>query len=220
MDKSNNAMYLLLFIVIGAIIAIIILGVCLYFFLQHRDLKLDYSNRKIKNYIQNTSGVDYLIVPYFIWQKGKLQEISKRYSEYCEIDGKRYKVGISYSGQAHQEWSRCWFPSWLYRDFKTVITAEIPCQTKTNINTTVISGDNNCVVIQQNEYINIKNEIDKYLCNSIDLSESATDILKLFSYKLKDETATKSDASRVLGVLTKILPFPTALISLIKAIFF
>lgn len=37
-------------------------------FLQSIDKKIDYSNKEIKYFIKESSGVTYLVIPYYFWQ--------------------------------------------------------------------------------------------------------------------------------------------------------
>ena len=93
--------------------------------LQYLDLQIDYSNKKnLGNYLQEIEGKDYLIVPYFIWQKGKLQEIKKRYSEYYPNprDRKTYKLGIIYERCAHEK-DDIILPG-LHRDYRAAVILE------------------------------------------------------------------------------------------------
>ena len=91
-------------------------------------------------------------------------------------------------------------------------------KTAQNTNFVYINGDGNSVNTYQNISSAIEMEIDK-LMKSNELSESERTILELFSYKLKDKSATKQDADKVLDMLEKYVPIATAVIDLLKSLF-
>ena len=71
MDKINHCWP---FIVI---IVIMFLFFLFFDFLRRKDMKIDYTNKRIRYYIENNNGVDYIIIPYLFWQEGKLNAIKK-----------------------------------------------------------------------------------------------------------------------------------------------
>lgn len=87
----------------------------LFFFLQKKDLQIDYTNSVIKRNVRKINGTDYLIVPYLMWQQGKLNEIKKRYSVPCEINGKLCTFGIAYDREPHDAKDK--LINGLYRDY-------------------------------------------------------------------------------------------------------
>ena len=144
--------------------------------LQYLDLQIDYSNKKnLGDYLQEIEGKDYLIVPYFMWQKGKLQEIKKRYSE-CypnPKDGKTYKLGIIYERCAHEK-DDIILPG-LHRDYRAAVILED--KSTTNIGTqniihTIINGDGNHVTVQQSAITDITNMIQKIINEAVNNSVS------------------------------------------------
>lgn len=192
--------------------------------LQYLDLQIDYSNKKnLGDCLQEIEGKDYLIVPYFMWQKGKLREIKKRFSEYYTNpkDGKTYKLGIIYERCAHEK-DDIILPG-LHRDYRAAIILED--KSTTNIGTqniihTIINGDGNQVTVQQSAITDITTMIQKIINQQNNLlSEIDKDFLELFIYKLKDNAATKRDADKVLEILMKLTPLATSVIDLVKNLF-
>lgn len=209
------------FLLIIATILIIIYSV--FLLLQYLDLKIDYTTKKnLGDYLRPIDGKDYLIVPYFVWQKGKLNEIKKRFSEYYYKNGKTYKLGIPYERCAHED-DNIILPG-LHRDYKAAVILED--KSITNIGTqniihTIINGDGNHVTVQQSSITDITNAIQYIITQkSTELSEFDRDALELFMYRLKDNVATKRDADKALEILLKFTPLATAAINLIKALFF
>lgn len=66
-------------------------------FLQSIDKKIDYSNKEIKYFIKESSGVTYLVIPYYFWQIGKFNELKRRYTTNFVHDNKKlqYRYYIS-----------------------------------------------------------------------------------------------------------------------------
>ncbi|MBS4785344.1 MAG: hypothetical protein KH009_04445 [Clostridiales bacterium] len=189
-------------------------------FLCAQDMKIDYSNKKIKYWVKDINGIDYLVVPYFFWQRGKLNEIKKRFSTSIVIGNENYIIDITYPDQEHEKTSCDLFPFWIYRDFKAkILKSRITNTNYGNINNTFISGNDNLVEIHQENNDKISSEIEKVISN-----ESFNDMdkvfLELFKYKLNDKSAKKEDADRAVDILAKALPLTTAVIDLIKLIFF
>ena len=81
---------LLLLVLLGGGLIFLLLYI-LITFLRKRDLKIDYSNKQIRFFIQNINGIDYLIIPYLFWQNGKLNAIRDLFSDHFEYNGICYK---------------------------------------------------------------------------------------------------------------------------------
>lgn len=210
--------YLLIFVLIVAVF--IALFLLIVKFLQSGDLKIDYSNKEIRRSIKDVNGVDYVVVPYFFWQKGKLNEIKNRFSKSITIDDKIYNVDITYPNQEHEKTPSDLFPSWIYRDFKAKISKpQIANTNYGNINNTFVSGNENLIEIHQENNNKISSEIERII-SSENFDDADKMFLELFKYKLNDKTAKKEDANKAIDILTKALPFTTAVINLIKSIFF
>ena len=62
-----NFFKLLLLVLLGGGLIFLLLYILIITFLRKRDLKIDYSNKQIRFYIQNINGIDYLIIPYLFW---------------------------------------------------------------------------------------------------------------------------------------------------------
>ena len=82
MDKINHCWP---FIVI---IVIMFLFFLFFDFLRRKDMKIDYTNKIIRYYIENNNGVDYIIIPYLFWQEGKLNAIKTMFSDRFEYEGR------------------------------------------------------------------------------------------------------------------------------------
>lgn len=189
-------------------------------FLRSRDLKIDYSNKEIKYFIKDVNGVDYVIVPYFFWQKGKANEINKRFSNSITINGKIYNVDITYPDQDHQKNPSDLFPSWIYRDFRAKISkSQITNTNYGNINNTFVSGNGNLIYTHQENNNKISSEIEKVI-NNENFNNTDKMFLELFKYKLNENGVKKDDANKAIDILTKALPLTTAVINLIKSMFF
>lgn len=219
----ENPQYILLFAI--ALIALLVIVILL---LKKINMSKDYSKKRIRYYIRNQDGVDYLIVPYLFWQMGKLKEIKNRFSEYIEIDNTKYKIGIQYDNQEHIKKVNDIFPQFFYKDFvakislydrdKAVVNKN---NISTNINNTFINGNNNQVNIYQNQITEITNTISSLIYeHSNEMTETDKQTLELFLYRIRDNTAKKDDAKKVIDVLTGFLPLTAAIIELIKSIFF
>lgn len=219
----ENPQYILLFAI--ALIALLVIVILL---LKKINMSKDYSKKRIRYYIRNQDGVDYLIVPYLFWQMGKLKEIKNRFSEYIEIDNTTYKIGIQYDNQEHIKKVNDIFPQFFYKDFvakislydrdKAVVNKN---NISTNINNTFINGNNNQVNIYQNQITEITNTISSLIYeHSNEMTETDKQTLELFLYRIRDNTAKKDDAKKVIDVLTGFLPLTAAIIELIKSIFF
>ena len=219
----ENPQYILLFAI--ALIALLVIVILL---LKKINMSKDYSKKRIRYYIRNQDGVDYLIVPYLFWQMGKLKEIKNRFSEYIEIDNTKYKIGIQYDNQEHIKKVNDIFPHFFYKDFvakislydrdKAVVNKN---NISTNINNTFINGNNNQVNIYQNQITEITNTISSLIYeHSNEMTETDKQTLELFLYRIRDNTAKKDDAKKVIDVLTGFLPLTAAIIELIKSIFF
>lgn len=219
----ENPQYILLFAI--ALIALLVIVILL---LKKINMSKDYSKKRIRYYIRNQDGVDYLIVPYLFWQMGKLKEIKNRFSEYIEIDNTTYKIGIQYDNQKHIKKVNDIFPQFFYKDFvakislydrdKAVVNKN---NISTNINNTFINGNNNQVNIYQNQITEITNTISRLIYeHSNEMTETDKQTLELFLYRIRDNTAKKDDAKKVIDVLTGFLPLTAAIIELIKSIFF
>ena len=216
----ENIKYLpFIILIIGALIICSIL--LLFKFLRTQDMKIDYSNKQIKYYIQNNNGVDYILIPYFFWQDGKLNAIKASFSDYLEIEGQSYKIELLYTNQNHSLQKSDWLPQWFYRDCKSTIKRmESKSINYGNINNTYINGDNNQISIQQDQYLSIETEIEKFIQNEICLSDLDKDTLQSFLYQLSKGSPTESTTNKVIGVLNKFLPLTTAIINMIKALAF
>lgn len=213
-----NLLSLLVLLVGGLILLLLYI---LITFLRKRDLKIDYSNKQIQFYIQNINGIDYLLIPYLFWQNGKLNAIKNLFSDRFEYNGICYKIELLYVNQSHLQQVDDLFPHTLYRDCKSVIK-RIDSQLTTygNINNTYINGNNNQLSIQQNQYLNIETEIEKFIQNENRLSDFDKDTLEAFLYQLSKGSPQKSNAQKTIDILSKFLPFTIAIINMIKALIF
>ena len=219
----ENPQYILFFVII-----IFVLLVVLIRSLRRINMSKDYSNKTISYYVINQNGIDYVRIPYLFWQTGKLQEIRRRFSEYIEIDNTMYKIGIQYDNQEHIKKVNDIFPQFFYKDFvakislydsdKAVVNKN---NISTNINNTFINGNNNQVNIYQNQITEITNTISSLIYeHSNEMTETDKQTLELFLYRIRDNTAKKDDAKKVIDILTGFLPLTAAIIELIKSIFF
>lgn len=217
MEKVKYLPYV--FLIIGLLIVGLLL--LLIKFLRALDMKIDYSNKKIDYYIQNINGIDYLLIPYFFWQEGKLNKIKALFSDHFEFEGQCYKIELLYTGQIHLPQHKDLFPQRFYRDCKSVIKRieprEINCR---NINNTYISGDNNQISIQQDQYLSIEIEIQKFIQNENYLSDFEKETLQSFLYQISKGSPKESTTKKVVDILSKFLPFTTAIINMIKALAF
>lgn len=200
---------------------ILLLFYILITFLRKKDLKIDYSNRKIRFYIQNINGIDYLLIPYLFWQNGKLNVIQDLFSDHFEYNGNCYKIELLYTNQSHLQQVDDLLPQKFYRDCKSVIKRIDSEPTNYgNINNTYISGNNNQLCIQQSQYLDIETEIEKFIQNENLLSDFDRDTLESFLYQLSKGSPQKSSAQKAIDILSKFLPFTTAIINMIKALTF
>lgn len=213
-----NLLPLLVLLVGGLILLLLHI---LITFLRKRDLKIDYSNKQIRFYIQNINGIDYLLIPYLFWQNGKLNVIKNLFSDYFEYNGIYYKIELLYVNQSHLQQVDDLFPHNFYRDCKSVIK-RIDSQSTNygNINNTYINGNNNQLSIYQSQYFDIETEIEKFIQNENHLSDFDKNTLESFLYQLSKGSPQKSNAQKAIDVLSKFLPFTTAIINMIKALTF
>lgn len=217
MEKIKYLAYVIL------IIGLLITGLLLLLikFLRAQDMKIDYSNKEIKYYIQNINGTDYIFIPYLFWQDGKLKAIKTLFSDCFEFEGQYYKIELLYPNQEHIQRSRDLFPKRFYRDCKSVIKhIELKSSNYGNINNTYINGDNNRISIQQNQYLSIETEIHKFIKNENNLPDIDKETLQSFLYQLSKGSPEESTAKKVVDILNKFLPFTTAIINMIKALTF
>lgn len=205
-------------LIIGVLAVVVFLFI--FKFLQSRDMKIDYSNKKIKYFVKDVNGIDYLIVPYYFWQNGRLIEIKKRFSKTIVYNNEIYNVDIAYSNQNHEKTDYDLFPSWIYRDFRAKISkSQIENTNYGNVNNTFVSGNGNLIEIHQQNNNKISSEIERIISNE-NFDDTDKMFLELFKYKLNDKSVKKEDANKAINILTKALPFTTAIINLIKSIFF
>ena len=214
-----NFFKLLLLVLLGGGLIFLLLYILIITFLRKRDLKIDYSNKQIRFYIQNINGIDYLIIPYLFWQNGKLNAIRDLFSDHFEYNGICDKSELLYINQSHLQQVGDLFPHNFYRDCKSVIK-RIDSQLTNygNINNTYINGNNNQLSIQQSQYLDIETEIEKFIQNENLLSDFDKDTLESFLYQLSKGSPQKSNAQKAIDVLSKFLPFTTAIINMIKAL--
>jgi len=217
MEKIKYLPYIIL------IIGLLITGLLslLIKFLRAQDIKIDYSNKQIKYYIQNINGINYILIPYFFWQAGKLNAIKALFSDRFEFEGQCYKIELLYTGQNHLPQCGDLFPQWFYRDCKSVIKCiESKSVNYGNINNTYINGDNNKISIQQDQYLSIETQIQKFIQNENHLSDLDKEILQSFLYQLSKGAPKESTAKKAVDILSKFLPFTTAIINMIKSLAF
>ena len=217
-----NFFKLLLLVLLGGGLIFLLLYILIITFLRKRDLKIDYSNKQIRFFIQNINGIDYLIIPYLFWQNGKLNAIRDLFSDHFEYNGICYKIELLYTNQSHLQQVGDLLPHNFYRDCKSVIK-RIDSQSTNygNINNTYINGNNNQLSIQQSQYLDIGTEIEKFIQKNENLlSASDKDTLESFLYQLSKGSPQKSNAQKAIDVLSKFLPFSTAIINMIKALAF
>lgn len=210
--------YLFIIVLIAVIFVVLLLLIIKFF--QSIDMKIDYSNKKIKYFVRDMNGIDYLVVPYYFWQKGKLSEIKKRFSKVIVLNNENYNVDIAYSNQDHEKTAYELLPSWIYRDYRAKISkSQIANTNYGNINNTFVSGNDNLIEIHQENNNKISSEIERIISNE-NFDDVDKMFLELFKYKLNDKSAKKEDANKAIDILTKALPFTTVVINLIKSIFF
>lgn len=212
-------MYKSLIILTAVMIILALLIFLTITFLQSVDKKIDYSNKEIKYFIKESSGVTYLVIPYYFWQIGKFNELKRRYTTNFVHDNKNYNIDIIYPCNDHNRQSTDLFFSGLYRDF--VAKLSTPCLVSANygnINNMTISGNSNSISINQTNN-DISSEI-KRVINNEHFNADDKIFLELFLYKLNDNSVKKHDASKAIDILTKALPFTTAVINMIRTLFF
>ena len=215
MDKINHCWP---FIVI---IVIMFLFFLFFDFLRRKDMKIDYTNKRIRYYIENNNGVDYIIIPYLFWQEGKLNAIKTMFSDRFEYEGRFFRGEFLYHNQAHIPRDDDIFPKGFYRDCKSVIkNIELTSSNYGNINNTYINGDNNQVSIQQSQYFDIETEIQKFIKSENNLSDFDKETLQSFLYQLSKGSPEKNTTKKVVDILNKFLPLTTAIINMIKALTF
>ena len=133
---------------------------------------------------------------------------------------KKLNVDIVYSNQNHEKTDCDLFPSWIYRDFRAKISkSQIENTNYGNVNNTFVSGNGNLIEIHQQNNNKISSEIERIISNE-NFDDTDKMFLELFKYKLNDKSVKKEDANKAINILTKALPFTTAIIDLIKSIFF
>ena len=203
------------------IIVIMFLFFFFFDFLRRKDMKIDYTNKIIRYYIENNNGVDYIIIPYLFWQEGKLNAIKTMFSDRFEYEGRFFRVEFLYHNQAHIPRVDDIFPKGFYRDCKSVIkNIELTSSNYGNINNTYINGDNNQVSIQQSQYFDIETEIQKFIKSENNLSDFDKETLQSFLYQLSKGSPEKNTTKKVVDILNKFLPLTTAIINMIKALTF
>ena len=96
---------------------VLIMGLILGIFslLKKKDLQIDYTKKVFEKDVRKINGTDCLVVPYLMWQHGKLNEIKKRYSVPCEINGKLCTFGIPYECEPHNAKDK--LINGIYRDY-------------------------------------------------------------------------------------------------------
>ena len=204
------------------VIIVIMFLIFLFFdFLRGKDKKIDYTNKRIRYYIENNNGVDYIIIPYLFWQEGKLNTIKTMFSDRFEYKGRFFRVEFLYHNQEHIPQIDDIFPKGFYRDCKSVIkNIELTSSNYGNINNTYINGDNNQVSIQQSQYFDIETEIQKFIKSENNLSDFDKETLQSFLYQLSKGSPEENTAKKVVDILNKFLPLTTAIINMIKALTF
>ena len=204
------------------VIIVIMFLIFLFFdFLRRKDKKIDYTNKRIRYYIENNNGVDYIIIPYLFWQEGKLNTIKTMFSDRFEYKGRFFRVEFLYHNQEHIPQIDDIFPKGFYRDCKSVIkNIELTSSNYGNINNTYINGDNNQVSIQQSQYFDIETEIQKFIKSENNLYDFDKETLQSFLYQLSKGSPEENTAKKVVDILNKFLPLTTAIINMIKALTF
>lgn len=204
------------------VIIVIMFLIFLFFdFLRRKDKKIDYTNKRIRYYIENNNGVDYIIIPYLFWQEGKLNTIKTMFSDRFEYKGRFFRVEFLYHNQEHIPQIDDIFPKGFYRDCKSVIkNIELTSSNYGNINNTYINGDNNQVSIQQSQYFDIETEIQKFIKSENNLSDFDKETLQSFLYQLSKGSPEENTTKKVVDILNKFLPLTTAIINMIKALTF
>lgn len=207
--------YLICTLVILFVFVIIIL-------LGYADSKIDYSTKDIVFYFYNDNGF-YIRVPCLFWQANKYKQIKKRFSDVVEYGGKEYTVTAILNSQPHLSQPSELLPSFFYSDFIANIEFKRNENSRSITNTTQIIGNNNTVIIEQNEINTITNNIDKLLQDP-NLDDIDKQCLELFKYKLKQNSVSSTDTKRVLSVLDKLSKYApyaslaSSVINLIKSL--
>lgn len=181
------------------------------------DSKTDYTDSFIFGEIRSTDKIRY-IVPYYSWQRNKLNTIIERYKDYVEYNGKKYKVVIWHKDQPHPSFLTN-NSSFFERDFIAELAPIDDSHPAVNSISLDVSGNGNILNINQNSCNSIEYEIEKLIGPASALTDPERDALLLFKYKMTDNTASKTDANKVVDILTQYLPFTTALIELINSLF-
>lgn len=198
---------------------IAVLAICMFFriILGIIDSKTDYSDAFIFGEIKSTDKIRY-IVPYYTWQRNKLSTIIERYKDYVEYNGKKYKVVIGHKDQPHPSLLTN-NSSFFERDFVAELAPIDDSHPVVNSIALDISGNGNTLNINQNSCNSVEYEIEKWISPTSALSDQERDALLLFKYKMADNTASKTDANKVVDILTQYLPLTTAIIELINSLF-
>lgn len=204
------------------IIAVILLIISAYYLLIKLDKHTDYVNKSIKfQFVDDNNGL-YVRVPYFTWQIEKQNVIKELFSEKVIFEGKEYNTIAIFKEQPHSPLDGDVFPASFYKDFVVKVEPKCSIQHKSITNTTYIHGDNNKVIINQNELHTITNHIDQLLQTDISLTDKQC--LELFKYKLMDNNISETDKNRVLSVLNKLSKYApyaslsTTIINLVKSL--
>lgn len=198
---------------------IAVLAICTFFriVLGIIDSKTNYSDAFIFGEIRSTDKIRY-IVPYYKWQRNKLSTIIERYNDYVEYNGKKYKVVIWHKDQPHLSFLTN-NSSFFERDFVAELAPIDDSHPVVNSISLDVSGNGNTLNINQNSYNSLEYEIEKWISPASVLTAQERDALLLFKYKMADHTASKTDANKVVDILTQYIPFTTALIELINNLF-
>lgn len=199
------------------IVLLIVIWVVMRIMLGIIDRKTNYSNRDFYGRIESKEKIRY-IVPYYTWQRNKLQAIIEKYKDYVDYNGKKYKVVIWHQDKPHMS-ILTGHASFLKNDFIAELAPFDEYKTATNSVSLDVSGNGNVFNISQSNSNSIAYEIDSLITENSVLSDDEKDALLLFKYKLSDNTASSTNAKRIIEILTPYVPLTTSLINLIRSLF-
>jgi hypothetical protein len=144
-------------------------------------------------------------------------ELSKRYSQQIEINGTIYPTFDFNPDYVVQNTEIGILPllfQIIHKNF-VVFIGNVPQNATFIDNTNNIYGDNNDIHIEQNNINNIIYNIEKVI-NADILSESDTDMLELFKYRLSAKQPLPQNASEIIEMLNGYIPHATFVIELIN----
>ncbi|WP_427171795.1 hypothetical protein KST23_03560 [Fusobacterium nucleatum] len=180
------------------IFIILVLIICVIFYLRKKDLKIDYSKKEIKYFIFEEFGVMKLVIPYYIWQLGKRKYIENNFKDMIELEGKKYLVTspVWRNKYTVPDQIKTEIPLYFLCDYYRV-NIEFKEEIKNNYENFQVIGNNNTVINNSfnKEFNKIINDINN-LISKEEIEEIYKKLLKSFIDKLEkgkvDEKSKKS----------------------------